>query len=79
MLDFDACGEYADLCRTLERELAAVTRERDTLRAELAEARRQVEVLSAACSSHALIGTNMAGTASEWRAWAAQQAKGGAQ
>jgi hypothetical protein len=73
------------------RELAAVKQERDTLNwdraqltnravhaeRELAEARRQVAVLSAACSSHALIGTNMAGTASEWREWAAQQAKEG--
>jgi len=44
---------------------------------DLAEERRQVEVLAAACSSHALIGANMAGTASEWRDWAAQTAKEG--
>ena len=33
----------ADFARTLERELAAVTKERDQLRAELARARQTIE------------------------------------
>jgi hypothetical protein len=67
LADYEVCERKL---ATVERELAAVTQ-------ELADARRQVEALAAACSSHALIGTNMAGTASEWAAWAAQQAEGG--
>ncbi len=34
MCKADACGEYVDLCRKLECELAAVTQERDALRKE---------------------------------------------
>ena len=34
LCEAEACGEYVRLCSTLERELAAVTQERDSLRKE---------------------------------------------
>jgi hypothetical protein len=61
----------------LSVELAAMTLSRDQARQEVDLLRRQVDVLAAVCSSHALIGTNMVGTALEWAAWSARQAKEG--
>jgi hypothetical protein len=51
-----------DLARTLERELAALTAERDQLRAELATEREKVRVLREALS-------DAQSAALPWREW----------
>ena len=73
----------------LERKLAAVTQERDALRTDLAEARRQVAVLvkrianlgECPTDDDCPVSIGVPASQSEckkcWSAWAAQQAKEG--
>ena len=83
LCEAEACGEYVRLCLTLERELAAVTQERDALRKELAEARRQVAAIIGAIAPHICPHNSPCVFNGEdrcikcWSAWAAQQAKEG--
>jgi hypothetical protein len=63
-----------------ERKLAAVEQERDALRSELAEARRQVEVLCSKLVSEALLPSETSSgllPVQAWREWSAQRAKEG--
>jgi hypothetical protein len=76
----EARQEVANLQRRAEHAAQELDDALDAVEAVRKENERlgqQVDVLSAACSYHALIGTNMAGTASAWREWAAQKAKEG--